>query len=157
MDMRLSIPMTVAVSIIGQVAPAFAQTQPTRPFAYPTAPTMPSAFATASLNPCHPYSSYNLTSSCYTGTRYPSYSATTGFDFSKTTNRQALPGAESIDEAQARLRIEAKGYSNVSGLQKDNRGIWRCRATMKDGSPVAVTLDLEGNIYSMRIVVIQTP
>jgi hypothetical protein len=135
MDMRLSIPMTVAVSIIGQVAPAF---------------------ATASLNPCHPYSSYNLTSSCYTGTRYPSYSAT-GFDFSKTTNRQALPDAESIVEAQARLRIEAKGYSNVSGLQKDNRGIWRCRATMKDGSPVAVTLDLEGNIYSIRIVVIQTP
>jgi hypothetical protein len=156
MDMRLSIPMTVAVSIIGQVAPAFAQTQPTRPSAYPTVPTMPSAFATASLNPCHPYSSYNLTSSCYTGTRYPSYSAT-GFDFSKTTNRQALPDAESIVEAQARLRIEAKGYSNVSGLQKDNRGIWRCRATMKDGSPVAVTLDLEGNIYSIRIVVIQTP
>ena len=147
--------MAVAVSIIVQVVPAFAQTQPTRPSAYPTAPTMHSAFATAALNPCYPYSSYNPTSSCYTGTRYPSYSAT-GFEFSKTTNKEALPGAESLDEAQARLRIEAKGYSNLSRLQKDNRGIWRCRATMKDGSPVTVTLDLQGNIYSVRIVFIQT-
>jgi hypothetical protein len=33
-------------------------------------------------------------------------------------------------------------------LEKDGRGIWRGKATIKDGRPVNVTLDLEGNIYS---------
>ena len=151
--MRISIAAVLLASMLG---PAFSQTQPTRPSAYPTARTMPSAFATAAISPCYPYSSFNPTSSCYTGTRYASYSATGPFEIPKTTNRQTLGGAESLDEAQARMRIEAKGYSNVSGLQKDDHGIWRGRATMKDGSPVTVTLDLQGNIYSLRIVTIQT-
>jgi len=46
------------------------------------------------------------------------------------------------------LRIESKGYLNVSGLQKDDRGIWRGKATMKEGRSVSVILDLDGNIYS---------
>ena len=151
--MRNLIAAAVVASMTG---PAFGQTQPTRPSAYPTVPTMPSAFATAAISPCYPYSSFNPTSSCYTGTMYPSYSAIEPFEFPKTTNRQTLPGADSLNEDQVKLRIEAKGYSNVSGLQKDNHGIWRGKAIMKDGSPVAVTLDLEGNIYSLRIVIIQT-
>ncbi len=159
--MRRFIQMAVALSIAGQAVVAFAQTQPTRPSAYPTAATLHSAFATSALNPCYPNSSYNPTSSCFSGTRYPSFSATE-FEFPNTNtttatiNRQAQPGSESLDEQQARLRIEAKGYLNVSGLQKDDRGIWRGRATMKDSSPVTVTLDLQGNVYSARIVVIQT-
>jgi hypothetical protein len=136
--------------------PAFAQTQPTRPSAYATTPTLHSAFATAALSPCYPNASFNPTSSCYTGTRYASYSALEPFEFHTKTNREAGPGAESLDETQARLRIEAKEYSNVSGLQKDNHGIWRGRAIMKDGTPVTVILDLEGNIYSLRIVTIHT-
>jgi hypothetical protein len=165
-DMRIFIVVAVAASIFG---PAFAQTQPTRPSAYATAPTMPSAFPTAAINPCysgrslehyfaffhdhpgarHRSSSFNPTSPCYSGTAYPSYSAIEPFEFPKKTNSQvALPGANSLDEDQAKLRIEAKGYSNVSGLQKDNHGIWRGKATMKDGRSVAVILDLQGNIYS---------
>jgi hypothetical protein len=140
---RILIAAVVAASIVG---PAFAQTQPTRPSAYATTPTMPSAFATSAINPC--YSSFNPTSPCYTGTMYPSYSAITPSESPSRTNRQALPGADTLNEDQAKLRIEAKGYSNVSGLQKDNRGIWRGKATMKDGRSVTVILDLEGNIYS---------
>ena len=139
----LIVALAVAASIIG---PAFAQTQPTRPSAYATVPTMPSAFATSAINPCR--SSFNPTSPCYTGTMYPSYSAITPSESPDRTNRQALPGADSLNDDQAKLRIEAKGYSNVSGLQKDNRGIWRGKATMKDGATVAVILDMEGNIYS---------
>jgi len=60
----------------------------------------------------------------------------------------ALQGANRLNAAQAKARIEARGYSNVSGLHKDNHGIWRGDATLKDGKPVEVTLDLEGNIYS---------
>lgn len=130
------------------IAPAFAQTQPTQPSAYATFPTMTSAFPTAPLSPCYRYSSFNPTSSCYSGTPYPSYSAIEPFAFPNATNRRASPGAAELDEDQAKLRIEAKGYLNVSELHKDNHGIWRGKGTMKDGRSVAVILDLEGNIYS---------
>ena len=79
---------------------------------------------------------------------YPSYSAITQVEVPNRTDEKPLWGANSLSEDQAKLRIEAKGYLNVSGLQKDNHGIWRGDATMKDGSPVAVILDLDGNIYS---------
>jgi hypothetical protein len=127
---------------------ALAQTQPTSPSAFATASTFPSAYRTSALNPC--YSGINPTSPCYSGTEYPSYSATTlSESFPNTTNpRTAELGANNLNKDQARSRIEAKGYSKISVLQKDDRGIWRGKATMKDGRPVAVTLDLEGNIYS---------
>jgi hypothetical protein len=144
MDMRIFIAAAVVASITG---PAFAQTQPTRPSAYATTQTMPSAFATAAINPC--YSSFNPTSPCYTGTSYPSYTAIGPIELpTRTSPQAALPGADSLNEDQTKSRIEAKGYLNVSGLQKDNHGIWRGKATMKDGRSVAVVLDLEGNIYS---------
>jgi hypothetical protein len=148
--------IAAAVFPLMAVPPAFSQTQPTRQSAYATTPTLPSAFATAALSPCYPYASFNPTSSCYTGTRYASYSALEPFQSPTKTDQEAGPGAASLDETQARLRIEAKGYLNVSGLQKDHHGIWRGRAIMKDGTPVTVILDLEGNIYSLRIVTIHS-
>jgi len=141
--MRILIVAGIAASMTG---PAFAQTQPTRPTAYATAPTMRLAFPTAAINPC--YSSFNPTSPCYTGNKYPYYSAITPTEILNTPNRQTTPGADSLNEDQAKLRIEAKGYLNVSGLQKDDRGIWRGKATMKEGRSVSVILDLDGNIYS---------
>ena len=131
--MRILMAAAIVASMSG---PAFAQTQPTRPSAYATVHTMPSAFATAPINPCH--SSFNPTSPCYTGTMYPSYSAIMPSEIPDRTNRQVLPGADSLDEDQAKLRIEAKGYSNVSELKKDDHGIWRGKAAMKDGRSVAV-------------------
>src|SRR4051812_30186230 len=35
-----------------------------------------------------------------------------------------VPGANSFTESQARSRIEDAGYSNVSGLRKDDQGVW---------------------------------
>jgi hypothetical protein len=127
--------------------PVFAQTQPTRPSSYATFPTMPT-FPTAALSPCYRYSSFNPTSSCYTGTPFPFYSAIEPFAFPSSTSRPVAPGAPGLDEDQAKSRIEAKGYLDVARLEKDGRGIWRGTATMKDGRPVEVILDLEGNIYS---------
>lgn len=144
----------VAAIVASMTVPALAQTQPTHSSAYPTFPTLSSAWATAPLSPCYVHGrryrspSFNPTSSCYTGTPYPSYSAIEPFEFPSPTNRPALPGSASLDEKQARSRIEAKGYLDISDLEQDNRGIWRGYATMKDGKPVEVTLDLEGNIYS---------
>lgn len=62
---------------------------------------------------------------------------------------RASPANESgIDEAHSRQRIEAKGYSKISGLQKDSRRIWRGNANPRGGQRVQVSFDLEGNIYS---------
>jgi hypothetical protein len=161
MDARHLIAAAVTASIS---LPAFAQTQPTRPSAYATIPTLPSAFPTSPLSPCYPsfrreyrfgylnrnrFGYFNPTSPCYSGTIYPSYSAVTPFEFPHGPSLQAaLQGASRLNEAQAKLRIEAKGYSNVSGLHKDSHGIWRGEATLKNGKPVEVVLDLQGNIYS---------
>ncbi len=56
-----------------------------------------------------------------------------------------IVGANSFTEAQARDRIEKNGVSAVTGLAKDDTGIWRGSAT-KDGKPVKVGLDFKGNI-----------
>jgi Peptidase propeptide and YPEB domain len=141
MDMRT----IFAAAVLAAIAePAFGQTQRTSPSAYATSPTMSSAYPTSAISPC--YSSINPTSPCYSGTLYLSYSAIMP---TETRNSQtAFPGAKSLDEDQAKSRIEAKGYANVSGLHTSDRGVWRGNATMKDGRSVAVILDLEGNIYS---------
>jgi len=42
------------------------------------------------------------------------------------SNRSApVPGANSCTQAQAKTRIEDTGYSNVSALTRDDKGIWR--------------------------------
>ena len=66
---------------------------------------------------------------------------------SKTNNTTAapVPGANSFTMAQAQKRLEDHGYSQVSALAKDNNSIWRGHA-MKDGKPVDVSLDCQGNI-----------
>src|ERR1700744_1034154 len=58
-----------------------------------------------------------------------------------------VAGANSFTEGQARSRIESKGYTNVSGLKKDDKGVWRGTA-MRDGKSVDVSLDFEGNIVA---------
>ncbi|SHO61152.1 Peptidase propeptide and YPEB domain-containing protein [Pseudoxanthobacter soli DSM 19599] len=59
---------------------------------------------------------------------------------------QPAEGANSFTEAQAKERIEEKGFSNVSGLTKDNSGVWRGTA-QKNGMPVDVAIDYQGNVF----------
>lgn len=67
----------------------------------------------------------------------------------KTTegNNPGAPasGANSFTEAQAKSRIEARGYSNVSALKKDDNGIWRGKAE-RDQKSLDVSLDFQGNV-----------
>lgn len=56
-----------------------------------------------------------------------------------------VAGANSFTEGQAKTRIESRGYSNVTGLKKDDNGVWRGKA-MKDGKSVDVSLDFQGNV-----------
>ncbi len=64
-------------------------------------------------------------------------------------NNSAAPvkGVNSFTEAQAKSRIEAKGYTAVSGLTKDPDGIWRGKA-MKEGTNHDVALDYQGNVFA---------
>ena len=63
--------------------------------------------------------------------------------------RPAAPavGANAFTEGQAKLRIEASGFANVSALKKDEKGVWRATA-MKDGKSVQVSLDAQGNVLT---------
>jgi putative membrane protein len=66
---------------------------------------------------------------------------------SSQTAAAPVSGANSFTEAQARNRIEKGGYSAVTGLAKDDKGIWRGKA-MKMGSSVNVSLDYQGNVVA---------
>lgn len=65
-----------------------------------------------------------------------------------TKNPKApVAGANSFTEGQARSRIEKAGFTKVSGLKQDDKGVWRGRA-MKGGKQVNVSLDFQGNVTS---------
>jgi hypothetical protein len=62
-------------------------------------------------------------------------------------NMSSMPvkGANSFTESEAKSRIAKQGFTNISALQKDQDGVWRGTAT-KDGKPVQVSLDYQGNV-----------
>ncbi len=61
------------------------------------------------------------------------------------TTAAPVAGKNSFTESQARARLEKHGYTAVSALKKDDKSIWRGTAT-KDGKPVSVAVDYQGNI-----------
>ena len=76
-------------------------------------------------------------------------SASTPAVASPSTTNPGAPaaGANSFTEGQAKSRIEAAGFSNVSGLMKDKDGIWRGTAS-KGGTTTNVALDFQGNVVT---------
>jgi hypothetical protein len=56
-------------------------------------------------------------------------------------------GANSFTMSQASSRLQAKGFTNVTGLAKDADGVWRGRAD-KDGTSTNVWVDYKGNVGS---------
>jgi hypothetical protein len=58
-----------------------------------------------------------------------------------------FPGANSFTEGQARDRIVAAGFGDVSSLRKDDKGIWRGTAQLS-GKSVNVAVDYKGNVVS---------
>ena len=59
-----------------------------------------------------------------------------------------LSGANSFTETQAQDRAIAHGFSAISKLTKDDKGIWRGTAT-RDGKQVKVAIDYKGNVVGM--------
>jgi hypothetical protein len=64
-------------------------------------------------------------------------------------NKAGAPakGHNSFTKGQAQKHIEKEGYTQVTGLAKDKDGLWQGMA-MKDGKPVHVAVDFEGNVTS---------
>ena len=119
--MRAFLAAAAALAIVA-AAPAFAQTQtPTK--------SVPSTPAPAMTAP---------------GTVLVPNAAETP---AKPVPGAPLAGANSFTESQAKARIEAKGFTNVSGLKKDDGSIWRGKA-MKDGKSVSIALDYQGNVVA---------
>lgn len=58
---------------------------------------------------------------------------------------QPARGSNSFTQGQAQSRMESNGFQNVTGLRKDDDGVWRGSAT-KDGRQTAVWLDYKGNV-----------
>ena len=87
--------------------------------------------------------------SATTGDTSPATSSTTpAVTTTDTANPAApVPGANSFTEDQAKSRIQDAGFSDVSALTKDDKGIWRGQAT-KDGKTTTVALDYQGNIVA---------
>ena len=71
---------------------------------------------------------------------------TTTRNADSTETRAPLKGANSFTMNEASRRLERAGYTNVSGLAKDDQSVWRGMATNKNGQSVAVALDYRGNI-----------
>lgn len=63
----------------------------------------------------------------------------------RNNSNAPVAGANSFTEGQARSRIEQAGYSSVSELKKDDKGVWRGKA-MKGGSSMNVSVDFQGNV-----------
>ncbi len=54
-------------------------------------------------------------------------------------------GANSFTEGQAKERLMAAGFANVSALTKDKDGVW-CGKASKAGAMQDVSLDYQGNV-----------
>jgi hypothetical protein len=67
----------------------------------------------------------------------------------KNNSNAPVAGRNSFTEGQAKSRIEEAGYSNVSGLQKDDKGVWRGKAD-KAGTKTDVSVDFQGNVNSAK-------
>ena len=126
--MKLIFVGAAAMSFVGAVA--VAQPAPTR-----SAPSQPAPAATAPA----PASPSSRDAAAASGNSNQAVA---------TTNANAptpARGANSFTEGEARSRIESNGYSNVSGLTKDDNGVWRGKA-QKGSQQAQVWLDYKGNV-----------
>ena len=67
----------------------------------------------------------------------------------QNNSSKPVAGANSFTEGQAKSKIEEAGYSNVTSLKKDDKGVWRGKAS-KGGASTNVSLDFQGNVNAAK-------
>jgi hypothetical protein len=65
----------------------------------------------------------------------------------KPTPSAPVAGSNSFTKGEAQSRIEAKGFTDIADLQKDDKGVWRAHAKQA-GRTVTVSLDYQGNVVA---------
>ena len=60
-----------------------------------------------------------------------------------------VAGRNSFTEGQAQSAIEKAGFTNVTGLKKDDNGVWRGMAS-KSGASSNVSVDFQGNVNAAK-------
>jgi hypothetical protein len=73
---------------------------------------------------------------------FPALAETTASTPAATTDSKPAARGAIFNEKQARTHLLHLGYSNVSGLTKDENGVWHGSAT-KDGKTLTVAVDLK--------------
>ncbi len=138
-----------AILAAGVSGAAIAQTMDNSDTANPGAPA-PADNASGAVQETRPNSTYSAqdpgTSVTTPGVNAPS--TTRAADSTET--RAPLKGANSFTLGEATRRLEKAGYTNVTGLAKDDQSVWRGMATDKDGQSVDIALDYRGNITAAQ-------
>ena len=137
--MRISFVVAVAASLLaGQALAQYnsPSTPPSSAAQAPKAETAPAAPGAA------PHADHQATAPAAKGPQNPAIRTQEG-----NTASRPVAGANSFTEGEAKSRIEARGFANVTGLMKDNEGIWRGRAH-QNGRSVNVALDYQGNVFA---------
>jgi putative membrane protein len=62
-----------------------------------------------------------------------------------TTDVKSAAQGNLFTEEQARVHLSRLGYTNISGLTKNENGAWLGSAT-KDGKTMAVAVDVKGKV-----------
>jgi len=138
-SLGLAIILLAGITLTQGAGVAHAQTTPgnTAPGATSNAP-MPGVSSSTGVTPSTGVVDRNTGAAAASGDRNQAV-ATTGANAAEPAR-----GANSFTEGEARGRLERSGFQGVSGLTKDDGGVWRGTAT-KDGQTVQVWLDYKGN------------
>lgn len=132
------------LALLGAVVavPAYAQTSPAAPDR-----ATPNGTATRSTTPgmTTPPAADTRTGATTPNRTNESGNAAVRLDDGTRTANAPAAGANSFTEGQAKSRIEAAGFTNVTDLKKDDQGVWRGQA-QKSGQQVSVALDYQGNV-----------
>lgn len=137
---RLQKGLTIALASAVFGVPAIAQT--TSPSTAPTT-NAPTGGATGTTVPGMSTNTPAQRSPANTNSASPP--AVTTSNANNKTAAAPVKGRNSFTMNEARRRIQAGGFTQVTGLKKDQDGIWRGTG-MRDGASVPVYCDYQGNV-----------
>ena len=135
-----ALPLSLGAALLCSVAAA----QPVPPSTGSTTPNaaMPANPNRATMPLATPGASGQLSPGNNSSTTPP---AVTTSNADQRTSAAPVRGRNSFTMGEARRRIERSGFTQVTGLKKDQDGIWRGKG-MRGGQSMNVFCDYQGNV-----------